>query len=58
MEEFNYSEALAELESIVRKVEDPSTPIDDIENYIRRSDELIAGCRNYLRTLKTRTDNL
>ena len=58
MEELCYAEALEELELIAEKVEDPSTAIDDIDKYIRRSDELVGKCREYLRTLRTKTDNL
>ena len=49
MEEFNYTKAVEELESIAAKVEDPQTGIDDIDRYIRRSEELIEACRAYLR---------
>ncbi len=55
---FDYAGAMAELERIAQKVEDPSTALDDIEKYIRRSDELIAKCREYLRTMKTKTEVL
>ena len=58
MEEFDYAKALEELERIAEKVEDPSTGIDDIDKYRRRSDELVGKCREYLRTLRTKTDNL
>ena len=58
MEELCYAEALEELERIAEKVEDPSTAIDDIDKYIRRSDELVGKCREYLRTLRTKADNL
>ena len=37
MEEFNYTKAVEELESIAAKVEDPQTGIDDIDRYIKRS---------------------
>lgn len=49
MEKFEYTKAVEELESIAAKVEDPNTGIDDIDKYIRRSDELIEACRAYLR---------
>ncbi len=49
METFDYNEALAEIEAIAAKVEDPNTGIEDIDKYIRRSEELIAACRAYLR---------
>ena len=45
MEEFNYTKAVDELEAIAAKVEDPQTGIDDIDRYIRRSEELIGACR-------------
>ncbi len=57
-DQFDYAGAMAELEKIARKVEDPSTALDDVEKYIRRSDELIAKCREYLRTMKTKTETL
>ncbi len=57
-DQFDYAGAMAELEKIAQKVEDPSTALDDVEKYIRRSDELIAKCREYLRTMKTKTETL
>ncbi len=57
-DQFDYALAMAELEKIAQKVEDPSTALDDVEKYIRRSDELIAKCREYLRTMKTKTETL
>lgn len=58
MEEFDYGKAIAELEMLAAKVEDPSTGLDDIEKYIRRSDELVVKCREYLRTVRTKINNL
>lgn len=58
MERFDYAEAVAELESIAEKVEDPRTGIDDIDRYIRRSHELIEACRAYLRGARERVDSL
>ena len=49
MERFDYNKAVEELESIAAKAEDPDTGIDDIDRYIRRSEELIEACRAYLR---------
>lgn len=48
-EEFNYTKAIEELESIAAKVEDPDTCIGDIDKYMKRSQELIEACRSYLR---------
>lgn len=59
MEEvFDYSAAVKELERIAQKVEDPSTGLEDIDKYIRQSDELIEKCRNYLRSARTKAENL
>ena len=46
---FDYKNAMEELEAIAAKVEDPQTGIEDIDKYIKRSQELIAQCRDYLR---------
>mgnify|MGYP003457918973 CR=1 FL=1 len=48
-QKFDYSKAIEELEAIAAKVEDPKTGIDDIDKYIRRSEELIEACMAYLR---------
>ena len=58
MEEFNYTKAVEELESIAAKVEDPQTGIDDIDRYIRRSEELIEACRAYLRGARQKLDSM
>ena len=58
MEDFDYGKALEELEKIALKVEDPSTGLDDIEKYIKLSDELVGKCREYLRTTRTKIDKL
>ena len=46
---FDYKKAMEELEAIAAKVEEPQTGIEDIDKYIKRSQELIAQCRDYLR---------
>ena len=48
-EKFEYAQAIEELEAIEVKVENPQTGIEDIEKYMKRSQELIAQCREYLR---------
>lgn len=50
--EFDYPGALAELEKIAARVEDPSTGLDVIEKDIRRSSELLKACRDRLRTAR------
>ena len=57
-EPFDYIEAIGELERIAARAEDPSTGLDDIDRCIRRSDELIGRCREYLRTIRNQIDTL
>ena len=57
-EEFDYDKAVEELESIAAKVEDPKTGIDDIDVYIKRSQELLEACRTYLRSAREKLDTL
>lgn len=56
--EFDYNEAIAELEKIAARVEDPATGLDEIDRCIRRSDELIGRCREYLRSVRVKTESL
>jgi len=58
MEGFDYAKAMAELEQIAARVEDPATGLDDIDKYIKRSAELIEGCRKYLRTAHEKIETL
>lgn len=57
-DKFDYAKAVEELEAIAVKVEDPQTGIDDIDRCIRRSEELIAACRAYLRGVRERLDDM
>ena len=58
MKDFDYNKAVAELEKIAARVEDPATGLDEIERLIKQSDELIGRCREYLRTVRQTTDTL
>ena len=51
-EEFDYAKAMEELETIAQKVEDPKTGIGEIDKYMKRSQELVAACREYLRGVR------
>jgi exodeoxyribonuclease VII small subunit len=53
---FDYSKAIEELEAIAARVEDPKTVIEDIDKYIKRSEELISACREYLRGVREKVD--
>lgn len=55
---FDYAKAMEELEAIAVKVEDPKTGIEDIGKYIKRSEELVAACREYLRGAREKLDSL
>jgi len=58
MEKFDYAKAIAELEEIAAKVENPETKLDDIDALVGRSRELLKQCREYLRTVKEKIDSL
>ena len=49
VQKFDYKKAVEELEAIAAKVEDPKTGIDEIDKYLKRSQELLEACRAYLR---------
>ena len=51
-EQFDYKKAIEELEAIAAKVENPQTGIDEIDKYMKRSQELVAQCRDYLRSAR------
>jgi exodeoxyribonuclease VII small subunit len=57
-QKFDYAKAIAELEEIAAKVENPETKLDDIDALIGRSKELLKECREYLRTVKDKIDSL
>ena len=56
MKQFEYTKAIEELETIAAKVEDPKTGIDEIDKYIKRSEELVEACRAYLRGIHDKLD--
>lgn len=43
--EMTYSQALAELEAILRNMQSDQCDIDKLTTYTRRASELIAGCK-------------
>ena len=57
-EEFDYAKAVEVLEAIASKVEDPQTGIEDIDKFIKRSEELISACRAYLRGAREKLDSM
>lgn len=57
-EVFDYAKAIAELEEIAAKVENPETKLDDIDALVGRSKVLLKQCREYLRSVKDKIDSL
>lgn len=57
-EKFDYNVAVARLEEIALKVEDPSTSLDDIDRLVRESEKLVEACRNYLRSVRERVETI
>ena len=57
MEKFDYAKAIEELEAIAAVVENPDTGIADIDKYMKRSKELVAACREYLRGARETLEN-
>lgn len=57
-EKFDYAKAVAELDEIAAKVENPETKLDDIDALVGRSKELLKQCKDYLRTVKEKIDSL
>lgn len=55
---FDYAKAIAELDEIAAKVENPETRMDDIDALVGRSKELVKQCREYLRTVKEKIDSI
>lgn len=51
-EKFDYTKAVAELDGIAAKIEDPNTSLDDIGALVSRSKVLIKECREYLRSVR------
>lgn len=51
-ERFDYAKAMAELEGIATRIEDPKTSLDEIGGLVTRSNELIGQCRDYLRSVR------
>ena len=58
MEKFDYAKAVETLEKILAKVEDPSTGVDDIDKYVKQAEELTSRCREYLRGVREKVDEI
>ena len=48
MEEITYTQAVNELEELVKKMQDPNCSIDNLSQYTKRCKELLDLCRQRL----------
>ncbi len=48
MEEITYTQAVNELEELVKKMQDPTCSIDNLSQYTKRSKELLDLCKQRL----------
>lgn len=48
MEEMTYTQAVNELEELVKKMQDPECSIDNLSTYTKRSKELLEFCKKRL----------
>ena len=58
MEKFDYAKAVETLEKILAKVEDPATGVDDIDKYVKQAEDLTSRCREYLRGVREKVDEI
>lgn len=54
----SYEKAMKELQEIVTNLQDEVTSVDELSNKIKRAAELIAFCKNKLRTTEEDIDQL
>lgn len=52
MTEFDYKAAIARLRELLKEIEDPETSLERIDAYIKESNQLVEGCRAYLRSAR------
>ena len=57
-EQFDYTKAVARLEEIAQKVEDPQTGLGEMDKYLAESEELITKCREYLRSAREKLSDI
>ncbi len=51
-DKFDYAKAMAELEEISAKIENPDTSLDDVGALVEKSKVLVKECREYLRSVR------
>jgi len=58
IKELTYKEAMAALEDLTKKIENPETPLEDITGEVKLALELIEHCRELIGKYKSETDKL
>lgn len=54
----NYKEAMAEIESIVAKLEDNKLDVDELSEKVKRVSQLIAFCKSKLHDTEEEVENI
>ncbi len=58
MENKRYEEVYAELEALVKKIEDPERDLSSIGSDVKKAMELIRWCRDYVRGSQEQVEQL
>jgi exodeoxyribonuclease VII small subunit len=53
-----YQQAIEELESIVREIENETIGMDDLSEKVKRAAELVSYCRKVLNSTETEVQNI
>ena len=56
-EKFDYAKAVATLEEMAAKAQNPATPLEDVGAMVKDSKKLVKECRDYLRSLRETIDS-
>ena len=57
-EKISYSEAVAEIESILQKIEEGSLDVDDLDKKVKRVTDLLKLCRDRLHKTETQINKI
>jgi exodeoxyribonuclease VII small subunit len=57
-EKISYSEAVAEIESILQKIEEGSLDVDDLDKKVRRVTDLLKLCHDRLHKTETQINKI
>lgn len=57
-QEMTYEQARAELDALVKALEEPQADLGRMTTQVKRAVDLIAFCRDYLRTLTQEVDKV